>query len=145
MFDLQLEGAIDGDRTNQYQEGMAYLHGSRSAKKDIHRAHVWLRKAAEQGHGPAQYMMGLLYQKGEGTYEDLDEAFNWYEKSASHGDSDAINALGKMYRDGKGCTQDAEKAKELFRQAADLENEEAVKNLAAINRLIFPKNTENPH
>ena len=43
---------------------------------------IWLIKSAEQGQGWAAYLVGEMYEKGEGTLSDLKKAIEWYNKSA---------------------------------------------------------------
>lgn len=38
---------------------------------------MWYRRAAEQGNGPAQYALGLLYDRGQGVPRDIVEASKW--------------------------------------------------------------------
>ena len=41
----------------------------------------WLQKAAEQGHGDAQYSLGAHYLRGDGTERDYEKAVFWLEKA----------------------------------------------------------------
>ena len=40
-----------------------------------------LKKAAEQGHAPAQFALGNMYRTGEGVNQDEEEAMTWYQQS----------------------------------------------------------------
>jgi TPR repeat protein len=45
----------------------------------------WLRLAAEQGLAQAQFNLGVLYKKGEGTAQDIKQAVKWYRLAAEQG------------------------------------------------------------
>ena len=44
-----------------------------------------VEKMAEQGVPMAQYMLGMMYEHGDGVTRNLQEAIKWYEKSADGG------------------------------------------------------------
>ena len=44
-----------------------------------------VKKSAEQGNAEAQFSLGLMYSKGEGTLTDKKKAFYWIKKSAEQG------------------------------------------------------------
>ena len=50
----------------------------------------WYRKAAEQGHAPAQYNLGAMYGNGEGVPEDYVQAYAWLNLAAAQGDEKAV-------------------------------------------------------
>lgn len=86
--------------------------------KDYVAAFPKLKAAAEKGHKKAQYRLGRLYDKGNGTEENEQLAFEWYQKSAKQGYAKALYWLGDCYKDGKGVAKDYVKAFDLFMQAA---------------------------
>ncbi len=51
------------------------------AKQNHTRAVSWFNKAAEKNYAPAQYQLGLLYQKGEGVEKDINKAQELFDKS----------------------------------------------------------------
>src|ERR1043165_8604559 len=61
-----------------------------------------LYRAAENGNIDAQYNLGYLYEKGEGTEKDLEKAFYWYQKAAENGNLNAKYNLGYLYENGEG-------------------------------------------
>lgn len=61
---------------------------------------------AEQGNAIAQFILGSIYENGEGVAQDYIEAMMWYHKAAEQGDTDAQYSLGKMYAEGLGVKQD---------------------------------------
>jgi hypothetical protein len=43
----------------------------------------WLDKSAEQGHAEAQFVLGMMYEDGEGVPKDDAEAYFWMNLGAS--------------------------------------------------------------
>jgi TPR repeat protein len=43
---------------------------------------TYIAQAAGQGYPPAQYKLGLMYEKGLGLAKDIDSALKWYKKAA---------------------------------------------------------------
>ena len=96
-----------------------------------------LRKAAELGYAPAQYLMGDLFYYGRDVPEDevewlqkvarqglapikdQTEAAKWYRKAAEQGFADAQRNLGDSYYDGEGVPQDYTEAAKWYRKAAE--------------------------
>ena len=66
--------------------------------------------AAVYGIADAQYLLGLMYEKGHGTVADNQKAFDWYQKAAEQGQPEAQNNLALMYVLGKGLLEDDQKA-----------------------------------
>ena len=66
-------------------------------------------KAAE-GNLKAQYDVGNMYLKGQGTMQDAKEAYKWFEKAAAKGYSRAQYKLGYLYHRGEGVKKDSSKA-----------------------------------
>jgi uncharacterized protein len=64
------------------------------------------KKAAEQGDPEAQYNLGLMYSKGQGTEKDLAQAFNWFTQAAQQGVPSAQGRLGLMYATGDTVARD---------------------------------------
>lgn len=58
-------------------------------KTDYANAIIWFRKSAEQGQADAQFELGLMLERGEGTLKNVEEATDWYLKSAT--ESEKIN------------------------------------------------------
>jgi TPR repeat protein len=66
--------------------------------KDYAEALAWFRKAADQGHVFARYMLGAMYASGLGAPKDYAGAVAWYRKAADQGYSQAQVSLGNMYQ-----------------------------------------------
>lgn len=43
---------------------------------------AWMRKAADQGEGDAQFFLGFRYSRGVRVPKDVVEGVNWYRKAA---------------------------------------------------------------
>ncbi|MDR1275864.1 MAG: sel1 repeat family protein [Candidatus Accumulibacter sp.] len=76
-------------------------------------------RAAMRGDAAAQYILGVLYQNGEGVRKDYAKAAKWFKKAAEQGDARAQNNLGLLYAEGRGVPKDDAKAAEWLRKAAE--------------------------
>ena len=74
---------------------------------------------ADEGDGSAMYMIGLMYQYGNGVPVDYAKAMDWYRKAVDAGYSGAMSSIGDLYKDGLGVDKDIEKAKEWYVKGAD--------------------------
>ena len=70
----------------------------------------WYQEEAEKGDKVAQYNLGCLYERGEGTEKNLEKAFYWYQKAADNGHSDAQWWLGYLYERGERIEKNLENA-----------------------------------
>jgi len=77
------------------------------------------RKAADQGHAPAQFYLGVLYDLGQGVPQDYVQMAVWNRKAAEQGFAEAQYELGIMYRNGHGVPQDYAEAAVWYRKAAE--------------------------
>lgn len=61
-------------------------------------AFVWLIKSGEKGRVKAAFLVGQMYENGEGTEKDMAKAIEWYTKSAKnyHNGADARKALERL-------------------------------------------------
>ena len=74
---------------------------------------------AKQGDASAQYNVGVMYDKGQGTKQDYASAMSWYRRAAEQGHVLAQVAVGAKYFDGTlGVAQDYKEALEWFLRAA---------------------------
>ncbi len=94
----------------------------------------WLRKAAEQGHGEAQLLLGVFLSSGEvfSFLCDPEEAAEWFRKAAEQGLSGAQLALARQYQDGRGVPRDEREAVQWFTKAAEQGDEDAQFALGSI-------------
>lgn len=73
---------------------------------------------AKQGDMKAQYDIGNMYLKGQGTARNAKEAFDWFSKSAEQGYSRAEYKLGYLYQRGNGVPKDQDKAYTWLKKSA---------------------------
>lgn len=88
-----------------------------------------LRLQAERGDPNAQYLLGSLYEHGQGVPQSLQEAIKWYRKAAEQGNPEAQFSLALAYMLGQGTPQSYEEAAKWFRKAAEQGNPAAQFNL----------------
>jgi TPR repeat protein len=77
------------------------------------------RNAAEQGDSEAQYMLGSMYNFGDGAGISYTEAAKWYRKAADQGEADAQRYLGSLYYTGSGVQKDDAEAIRWWRRSAE--------------------------
>lgn len=73
---------------------------------------------AKSGCVECQFIMGRLYETGNGGKKDPLEAANWYKKAAEGGFNKARHNLALMYLSGRGVLKDPRAAAELLFAAA---------------------------
>ncbi len=73
---------------------------------------------AREGNARDQYLVGLLYERGQGLPQDYTQAAQWYGKAAKQGLAKAQLSLGNLYDKGLGVPQSYETAYRWYRQAA---------------------------
>ena len=98
----------------------------------------WYRLSAEQGNANAQFMIGLMYDRGEGVPENDAEAVKWYRLAAEQGDAEAQYNLGNMYANGEGVPEDLVQAYRWFNLAAAQGNEDAKANKEIARKEMTP-------
>ena len=109
--------AEQGDAGAQFTLGGRYFNGE-GVPQDDREAVRWWRRAAEQGHAPAQnslrraavlgdahaqFILGRMYDLGRGVPRDDREAERWYRLAADLGYAQAQFILGRMYDHGRGA------------------------------------------
>jgi len=110
-----------------FQDGMdAYKRG------DYETALKELRPLAEQGDAIAQYILGVLYDKGRGVPQDDVQARKWWLKAAKQNYALAQYNLGVLYDKGRGVPQDYVQAREWYRKAAEQGHAPAQYNLGLL-------------
>ena len=76
---------------------VAFRDGQDCVRREDHEQAVFhYRKAAEQGHVPAQNNLGLMYKSGRGVARDDTEAVRWYRKGAEQGNASAQINLKRL-------------------------------------------------
>lgn len=92
----------------------------------------WYRKAAENGHVEAQFVLGTMYRTGRGVKKNTREAAEWYQRAANAGNAWAQFSLGNMRIDGEGVERNFSDGVRLYRLAAGQGHREAQYNLGAL-------------
>ncbi|MBQ5344641.1 MAG: sel1 repeat family protein [Acidaminococcaceae bacterium] len=116
------------DTEKLYQEGEMYYYGH-GVEKNYVEAIICYRKAAEQGHCNAQYMLGIMYENGYGVSQDYSKAVEWYQKAAVGNNAGAQCNLGWAYYIGQGVKQNDVEAFKWMYKAANQDNVYALNNL----------------
>lgn len=89
---MRLELIAAAEAGAQYRLAVDHFLGTHPRANDG-RALYWYRRAAEQGHVPAQLLLGQMYESGWGVASDRAEAVRWYRRAAASGDSLAAGKL----------------------------------------------------
>lgn len=76
------QSAENGYPPANYMMGMAYFS---SDSKDSAQAMRYFEKAAQQEHGGAMHMLGLMRATGTGVSQDNREALRWFRMAHAHG------------------------------------------------------------
>lgn len=79
-----------------------------------------------------EYLMGVMYEYGQGVEADIQEALRWYRKAAEQGLPQAQNSLGFMYSLGLGVQRDAGRAAYWLQRAAEQGHGGAQTNLGIL-------------
>ncbi|MCI7046793.1 tetratricopeptide repeat protein [Helicobacter sp.] len=87
---------------------------------------------AKQGDAEAQFLLGLMYDQGQGVKQDYEKAAEWFSKAANQGYAKAQYNLGAMYENGQAVRQDYKKAFEWYSKAANQGYAKAQYNLGAM-------------
>ena len=105
------------DAVKKYEQGKS-LHDAGSYAE----AKALFETAAGKGNVNAQYMLGFMYENGEGVTRDYTQAIRWYRLAGVQGSVDAQNNLGEIYYNGKDGTVDYAEAVKWYRPAAERGN-----------------------
>lgn len=87
-------------------------------KKDFLKAIDLYQKAATAGVPIAQYILGCMYDNGQGIKKNYVEAVKWYKQAAEQGYGNAQLNLGINYYLGEGVGKNYSQAFILFKSAA---------------------------
>ena len=90
-----LEARAGQDPRAAFDLGLRFFRGD-GVTRDTWRALSWMRRAAEQGHVPAQLALGRLYLSGlEEMGADPAAAESWLEPAARQGNAEARTLLAE--------------------------------------------------
>jgi len=92
-------------------------------KGDFKSALDELRPLAAKSDPNAQFLLGMLYDAGNGVVQDQSVAASWYRKAAKQDHALAQVYLGVLYYSGEGVKQDYKEAAHWFQVPADRGND----------------------
>lgn len=109
-----------------FNEGViAYLMG------EYEKAFTTMQSLSETAdHGYAQYYLGMMYLKGQGTQQNYEEAAKWLQSSAEKGIPQAQYNLAKLYMKGQGVPRDYERAYVWYRTGASHEHDASARGIS---------------
>ncbi len=94
-------------------------------KGDFELALKELRPLTKKNDPNAQFLMGMLYEAGNGVPQDPALAASWYRKAAEQNHPTAQLFLGFLYYSGNGVAKDHKKAAQWFQAPAKAGNDQA--------------------
>lgn len=128
--------AEQGDAVAQYNLAVTYLRDGFSNKgssnEDYASAVKWLQASADQSNAGAEFMLGYLYEHGQGVPRDYAKAAENYRAAALQGHSTAENNLASLYQHGQGVAKDMGQAFEWYRASAQHGNPVGQCNVATL-------------
>lgn len=83
-------------------------------------------------HGLAQYYLGMMYLRGQGTRQDPEQASKWLRASAEKGIPQSQYNLAKLYEQGKGVPRDYEMAYVWYKTGASHQHKASAKGLEIV-------------
>jgi len=101
--------ARKGNATAQYYIARMF-HEGKGLPEDNSAAFTWAKKAAEQGDGDGEALLGILYAIGKGVARDDDEAARWFHRAAARGNAIGQSKMGLCHLRGAGVPRDSVKA-----------------------------------
>ena len=101
-----------------FDAGMNAFSCSAGTRNDLAAAD-YFRRSAQNNCGPAEVVLGYLYDTGLIVVRDPSQAADWYRKAADSGNPLAEHNLADMYLRGDGAAQNPAEAFRLFQRAAD--------------------------
>lgn len=95
-----IELAEGGSPNMQYGLARMYSLGAEAigVARNDEQAAKWYRRAADQGHGKAQFELGQAYAEGRGVKQDRETALQWYRRAADQGVPEAKEKLDAALR-----------------------------------------------
>lgn len=108
--------------------GVMYNNGD-YVDKDLDKAFLYYRKAAELDNPDAKFNLGQMYFYGEGVEQDYKKSFYWYDASAKQNYDFAKIQLATLYYKGYGVERDIEKAISIINSIAEEGDPDAIYNI----------------
>jgi uncharacterized protein len=112
---------LSGTPEQLFDAGMNALSGSAGTRNDIAAVDCF-RRSAQRSYGPAQVVLGYLYDTGSIVVRDPSQAADWYRKAADAGDPLAQWLLGRLYVVASGLSRDDAAAQKWLTLSATQKN-----------------------
>jgi TPR repeat protein len=122
--------AENGDALAQYKVAQSYL--GHPTNENYQSGLKWLRASAAQGNASAEFLLGHLYEHGQGVPRDYAKAAENYRAAALQGHSSAENNLASLYQHGQGVPKNMSRAFEWYLSSAQHGNPVGQCNLATL-------------
>lgn len=121
---------VQQQREQKQQENKALADDYYYQQQNYPEALYYYQQAAKLGDVLSQYLLGKMFEDGQGTEKNMRQAAHWYTQAAKHGHRQAQATLGFMYSKGNGVNQDYSQAAYWYQQAAEQGHMNAQFNLA---------------
>ena len=92
IFSGLLPLAEQGYPLAECQVGYFYAQGL-GVERDLDRALLWTRRAAEHGDRDGQFNLGCFYEEGTALARSMEQAALWYRRAARQGHTEAAERL----------------------------------------------------
>ena len=92
IFSGLLPLAEQGYPLAECQVGYFYAQGL-GVERNLDRALLWTRRAAEHGDRDGQFNLGCFYEEGTVLARDMEQAALWYQRAARQGHTEAAERL----------------------------------------------------
>lgn len=133
----QYQLGVSKNDTDSMQELGYELYIGEIVDKDLVTARQMLQKAVDAGNTyRSAYILGWMYNNGEGVAKDLRAAVRYYRLAAEAGMPNAQNILGVTYQYGYGTNQDYDAALSWYKAAADNGNALGQKNYRLLSEQV---------
>ncbi|MCM1130743.1 MAG: sel1 repeat family protein [Roseburia sp.] len=122
-----------------YKIANCYYNGL-GVRKNLKKAAINYRIAAEGNYTEAQFMFGKCFYLEQGKPKDYEQAYIWFNRAAKEKHPEALYYLGLCYELGQGTTKDIALATKLYKEALDSGVSASADRLKALNVDIDIKN-----
>lgn len=92
IFSGLLPLAEQGYPLAECQVGYFYAQGL-GVERDLDKALLWTRRAAEHGDRDGQFNLGCFYEEGTVLARSMEQAALWYQRAARQGHTEAAERL----------------------------------------------------
>lgn len=121
--------------SSEYYSYICLLIGESLEEIEPSNAMIYLSKAATKGNSRAMFLLGYMYENGEGVPIDLAKAASYYKAAADNGNRSAQHNLGCFYYLGNGLNKNYQFAFEYFLKAAQQGKADSMKNVGVMYEL----------